>query len=121
MDKRRFPRARLTCKISASFADRLLVFDTHTENIGAGGIRTILEERLNDSTVVDLDLFLPGRELPLRCKGRVAWAKEIDPFGIRPRLFDTGIEFVGLDELNQQELKKTISEIIAQEKGPQDS
>ena len=54
IEKRLYPRVNIVCKISAIFADRLLVFNTHTENVGEGGIRVILEERLNLSTMVDI-------------------------------------------------------------------
>lgn len=113
-EKRVFPRARLICKISAAFADRLLVFNVHTENIGAGGMRAILEEKLNNLTEVDVELFLHYKELPIRCKGRIVWVKEVTPAGIRPRLFDTGIKFTDLSDHNKDELKKLVDAIISQ-------
>lgn len=114
IEKRQFPRAEVACKISVVFADRLLVFNTHTENIGVSGIKVILQEKLNVSTIVDIELFLLGKEIPIKCKGQVVWAKEMVPLEINPRLFETGIEFVQISEPNQEALKKFIDELLYQ-------
>jgi len=115
IEKRKFPRADITCKISTVFGERLLVFEVHTENIGEGGIRVILGEKLNIPTAVDLELFLENKEVPIRSKGEVVWAVEIKPEGIRPRLFDTGIKFTLIDDLNKETIKKVVNELILQE------
>ena len=116
IEKRKFPRVNITCKLSVVFADRLLVFNTHTENMSAAGIRVILQEKLNISTMVDIDLFLLGKEIPIRCKGRVVWANEITPVGIRHRLFDTGIEFIEINDYNREEIIKFVNDLLAQER-----
>jgi len=117
IEKRKFPRANVTCKISTNFGEKLLVFDSHTENIGEGGIRVILEENLNISTIVNVELFLLEKELPLRCKGKVVWAKEMKPEQIRPRLFDTGIKFIEINDYNKEEIGKLVNNLIVQGKG----
>jgi len=116
IEKRKFPRVNITCKISVTFADRLLVFNTHTENISAAGIRIILQEKLNISTMLDIELFLLGKEIPIRSKGRVVWADEITPVGIRHRLFDTGIEFIEINDYNREEIIKFVADLLAQER-----
>ena len=83
---------------------------------GEGGLRVILEEQLHISTDVEVELFLTDREMPLKCKGKVIWAKEIKPVGIRPRFFDTGIEFVELSDYNKDEIRKLVDRLLSEEK-----
>lgn len=114
MEKRKFPRAEVACKISTVFGERLLVFNAHTENIGEGGIRVILGEKLNISTIVEVDLFLLDKEIPIRCKGEVVWATEMKPEGISPRLFDTGIKFIEINDHNKENIRKVVLTLIEQ-------
>ena len=114
IEKREFPRVNVSCKISTVFGERLLVFNSHTENIGAGGINVIIEEKLAYSTVVDLKLFLLDREKPLKCKGRIVWVNEMKPTEINPRLFDTGIQFIEISNSDQEEIKKLVNTIFSQ-------
>jgi len=109
IEKRQFPRITLICKISVVFGERLLVFISHTENMGVGGIRVILGEKLHISTEVEVELFLPERENPLKCKGQIIWVKELNPTRIKPCLFDTGIKFVGMSSSEQELLKKIVN------------
>jgi hypothetical protein len=115
-EKRRFPRAQITCKISTVYGERLLVFNTHTENIGEGGIRVILEQRLNIPTSVDVDLFLSDREAPLKCRGEVVWAIEIKPQGVTPLLFDTGVKFIEINSVNKEAIRGVVQTLIRKEK-----
>lgn len=112
-EKRQFPRAVIPCKISTVFAERVLVLNSHTENIGVGGIKVILEEKLHVSTEVDLDLFLLDKEKPLKCKGKIVWVDEITPVEIRPRLFDTGIEFTQISDFDKQEVVKFVNTLLS--------
>jgi hypothetical protein len=114
---RKFYRANLICKISATFANRLLVFNSHTENIGEGGIMVILEEKLHVSTPVDVELFLSAREFPLKCKGEVIWVKERSPVGIKPFLINTGIKFIELTDLQKEDIRNLVSNVIQQTQG----
>ena len=113
IDKRRFPRANIPCKISTVFGERLLVFSSHTENIGGGGTMTILEEKLHISTVVDLKLLLPHREKSLKCTGQITWVTEMNPKETNPRLFNTGIEFMDVSDSDQDQIKKFVDTLIS--------
>ena len=109
IDKRQFPRADIPCKVSTIFGERLLVFNSHTENIGIGGIMTILEEKLHISTVVDLELLLLDRQKHLKCRGQVVWVKEIDPKQINPCLFETGIQFIDISDSDRIEIRRFVN------------
>ncbi len=114
-EKRKFPRADMICKISTVYAERTLVFEAHTENVGEGGIRVILPQRLNVPTVVELDLFLSEKEAPLRCKGEVVWANEIKPEGVKPRLYDTGIKFTEIIDQNKGSIRQLVRSLVSKE------
>ncbi len=114
IDKRQFPRANITCKISTVFGERILVFNSHTENIGVGGIMTILEEKLRISTVLNLELLLLSKELPLKCTGQVIWVKELNPPEIKPRLFNTGIQFLEIEDSDREEIKTFVNSISSE-------
>ena len=106
IERRQSPRADILCKISTIFGDRLLVFNSHSENAGVGGIMTILEEKLHISTIVDLELLLSGREKALKCKGQIVWVEEINPKQVSPCLFKTGIKFINMSDSDRAEMRK---------------
>lgn len=113
IEKRRFPRTNFICKISTVFAERLLIFNTHTENIGEMGVRVILKDKLRVSTQLDLEIYLPNKEKPIRCKGEIAWAEELKPAEKEPRLFDTGIKFLEISNSDKEDLKKLVDTLIS--------
>lgn len=116
-EKRESPRVNILCKISCIFGERLLVLDSHTENISVTGMRVILEERLSISTVVEIELFLLNMGKPLKCKGQIIWTTEINPIETKPRLFDTGIKFIEIDNSSQEEIKKFVTASISKMRG----
>lgn len=116
-ERRKFPRVVFPCKIVVGSPIRLLT--THTENIGGGGIRVILEEKLDIFTVVGLELFLE-REKPIKCRGRIKWVVEkVNPLERYPLLFDTGIEFVEISDCDREYVLKLINKIVSQNEGKQ--
>ena len=120
VEKRKFPRANVVCKISTIFAERVLVFNAHTENIGEGGIRVILDEKLHVPTDVALELFLEGRNCPIVCKGEITWVKNINPIEIGPPLYDTGISFQDIAIDDRKVIQDLVTGILARDKsGPQ--
>jgi len=114
IERRRFPRANVSCKISIVFGERLLVFTSHTENIGAGGIRVIIGAKLAYATVVDLELFLPDRGEPIKCKGQIVWTNEIKQAENNLPLFDMGIQFIEISNSDQEEIKNFVNTILSQ-------
>lgn len=115
-EKREFPRANMICKISVVFGERLLVFNVHTENIGEKGVRIILEHKLHPPTDVDLELFVSSREKSVKCKGQIAWVKEMVPKEIKTPLFDTGIRFIDIDASDREEIKSLIKDLLSKER-----
>ena len=114
-EKRKFSRAGIICKATAVFAERLLVFNSHTQNLSAGGIRVLLNEKLHVSTPVQLELFVCGGDSPVKCTGQVRWLREIEPLDREPRLIDTGLEFTQMEQSDREALGRLVNNAILQE------
>ena len=112
-ERRASCRLNIACKISMVFGDKRIELNGHTENLSTGGIMVITEENIMPSTVVDLEFFLWDKEKPIKCKGQVAWFNEICPKESKPRIFNTGIEFVDISDSDRDEIGKFIQYIIS--------
>lgn len=119
-EKRKFPRGNFFCKITAIFGERLLVFNSYTENISEGGVKVFLEEKLNISTVVDMELSLANDEEPIKCKGELIWVQEIPPDQTeKESLFDTGIKFIEINEQDKKKISQLVKNLITKEQNRQ--
>ena len=114
-ERRRFVRTKFPCEITIHGPQKHII-STHVENISAGGIRFILEERIGPSSMIDLDLYGITKE-PIVCKGRVNWAfTRKDPSNQNRILYDVGIEFCQIKEKDADEIKKLIVAIASSKK-----
>ncbi len=107
VERRNFVRVKIPCKITL-FQPQDLTLDCHTENISAGGIRVMIEERLGISSIIDLAIYVPGQE-PILCQGKIIWSfarktKE-SPASL---FFDTGIEFSAIEDKDIETIKELI-------------
>ena len=94
-ERRRFARVRLPCKITV-FIPQEHTITSHTENIGEGGIGVLINEQLDVSADVGLEIYLENQ--PISCKGRVVWTVEKECSSSSASSFDTGIEFCDIKE-----------------------
>jgi len=112
-ERRRFVRANFPCKITLSVPQKHVII-SHTENIGAGGVRVLIPEKLEVSTMVDLAIYIA--EEPIVCKGRIVWMVEIKtPFSQEPHLYDIGIEFYEIDVESQRFIQSFVETSVSQE------
>ena len=91
IERRRSPRAPLVVRIAYSTVDAL--FSEFTRNINEGGLFIETENPPPPDTRVALQFKLPGSDVPLQARGRVARvqaASEDGPAGM-------GVEFENLD------------------------
>jgi len=118
VERRIFPRADFPCKIKIISKKNILV--SHTENISKGGIRVILEEKLNYFEIVSLELFFKKDE-PIKCEGRIAWVIEkMNPLEGQPIMFDTGIAFKGLSGSDREYIKNLVDMILSIKSKPEE-
>jgi c-di-GMP-binding flagellar brake protein YcgR len=91
IEKRRFHRVRCPCKILIHDIPKHTIA-THTENISAGGARVITEEKIDNNSIVDIEIKL--KEDTIICKGKIVWVVDRhSPYKKGIIYHDTGIEF----------------------------
>ncbi len=110
-EKRNFIRANFPCKILIyTPSEHTLI--SHTENIGAGGVRVIIEESLDISSLVGLEIFLSGAQII--CKGRIVWV--VGKSGSKKaegNIWDTGIEFYEISDRDRKIIEKFVNTVIS--------
>jgi len=112
-EKRRFVRADFPCSITIHLPKKKTI-SSHTENIGAGGLRVIISARLEIGDMVGLEIYLDDK--PITCEGRVVWMIEkVNPISGKTIMYDIGIEFYKIDG-EDQNIIKTLVEAIAYDK-----
>ncbi len=112
IEKRRFVRANFPCKIIIFTPPEHTIL-THTENIGAGGIRVIIEEKIGVGEIVGLEIYLNETKNPISCKGRIVWVMEKQSLYRKNLLFfDTGIEFYEIKKENRETIKNLVEAIV---------
>jgi len=113
IDKRKFPRVRYKCLIRITDQGKQEVFDTSTENLGAGGICVILGKEYDLFKTAELDLCISDSEDTISCKGTIVWV-------IRRRSqnktdnyeFDVGIEFTEIGEKDRVKIASLVDDIL---------
>ena len=110
LEKRRFVRAKFPCKIIV-YPPCEHVIISHTEDISAGGVRVIISDNLDISSLVGLEIYL--KEKPIACKGRVVWVVEkANSASDKSSMFDTGIEFYEINEKDKETIGKLVETIV---------
>jgi c-di-GMP-binding flagellar brake protein YcgR len=96
LNRRRFLRADFPYTIHI-YSSGGKPISTYTDDISSGGVRVVTQERLNDSDIVDLKIYV-GENF-LRCKGKIAWVREkVNSVLDGVKFFNAGIEFVNLSK-----------------------
>jgi c-di-GMP-binding flagellar brake protein YcgR len=114
MEKRRFVRANVPCKIII-YVPQEHVIVTKTENIGAGGLRVLIPERLQPSSVSSLEFFLD--KAAITCRGRVVWIIENTLYSAgEKRAYDTGFEFCDISPRDVSIVSSFVDAIINKNK-----
>jgi len=110
VEKRRFVRAKFPCRITIHTPEKRAI-STNTEDIGAGGVRVILNEQLQMTLPLDLEVIVEGKFIA--CKGKVVWVviKKDDQ---NPR-YDTGIEFYEIAKRDKGIIDGVVNLILAKE------
>jgi len=111
-EKRRFVRAQVPCKITMYTPTEHIVA-TQTEDIGAGGVRVILNEELSIRSTVSIKIFFDTGDI--HSKGRVAWVHRRPPLAVsEPDSYDTGVEFYEIKEEDYTVISDFVERLIVQ-------
>ncbi|MFH1519930.1 MAG: PilZ domain-containing protein [Candidatus Omnitrophota bacterium] len=109
-ERRKFVRIKCPCEIVIP-GPKKHILPTYIENISAGGIRFIIEEKIKLSSTVELNLYGIDQN-PIICKGRVRWVfTKKDPCIQSRFLYDTGIEFSQIKKEDLDAIKNLVVEI----------
>lgn len=107
-ERRRFRRAKFPCEIYILTAP-LHVIKCRTENVGAGGVRVLIDENLPVSSLVGIKLYLSKK--PIECRGKVVWIvkKENDK---KESKFDIGLQFHQISPEDRQVVDIFVKSLI---------
>ncbi|MFA5158959.1 MAG: PilZ domain-containing protein [Candidatus Omnitrophota bacterium] len=108
-NKRKFPRLHLTCEVAIQLVGKQKAFTASTEDVGLGGVSVMLSEPLERFDRCKISLELKDGEPPVRCIGRSVWVIPIQDRKSAKKNFDTGLEFLDLDELSRKRLRAFIT------------
>ncbi len=108
-EKRRFVRAHFPCRVTVHTPEEHVI-NTHTENIGAGGLKLVIAEKLEVGVLVGLEIYLDSETIT--CQGRIVWVVEGKPIPDKPVFYDSGIEFYQIDENDQKVIAAFVGSIV---------
>lgn len=108
-NQRKFPRIHLNCNIGIVPADGARTITAKTENVGIGGVCVVLDEALERFQSCKLKLNLDGKQKKIECAAQVAWVVPTKKAKARKTHYDTGLEFVDIDD----NTKKMIETFLA--------
>jgi len=84
---------------------------TLSRNISGGGICLIAYEELVKSQLLDLEIYLPDNDEPVKAVGKVAWVNEfVIGDASKGKRFDAGIEFVKIKKEDLEKVNKCVFE-----------
>jgi len=113
IDKRKFPRINYRCLIRVSDRGREEVFETFTENVGAGGICVILGKEFDLFKMANLDLYFSEKEGPISCQGTIVWVIRRRPLNTKDtNEYDVGIEFTDISDKDKVRVASMVSDVL---------
>jgi hypothetical protein len=117
-ERRKYPRIELKCKITIVCEGEVLfgkpenyLFHTFTDNLSEAGVMVKLEKRLKSASIIQLHLFITEKA-PFNCKGSVAWTKKANPENTKPDIFETGIQFIELGDVEQKIIANLVKSFL---------
>ncbi len=108
-NKRKFPRLHLTCEVVVQPMGKQKAFTASTEDVGMGGVSVMLPEPLERFDRCKISLELKDGEPPVQCIGRSVWVIPSQDRKSAKKNFDTGFEFLDLDEFSRKRLRAFIT------------
>ncbi len=78
---------------------------TLSKNFSSSGINILIPQRLRETTLLELRIYLPSLPGPISAKGKIIHQKEIDYLERDKKVyFMTGIEFTQISSLDKNKL-----------------
>ena len=110
IDRRRFLRTKFPFTLHL-YPTGESPISAYAEDISTGGVKVTVHQKLEISSLVDLEVYVKLR--PIVCKGKVVWInKRESEFLEGETFFDIGMEFQGLKPEEEEAVKERLSKII---------
>jgi len=110
IDKRKFPRVKYRCKLRIAEKGKEEVFDTFTENIGAGGICVTLVKEFDLFKSAKLELSMSEGKV-ITCDGTIVWVIRRKGPDKEGNEYDIGIEFIDISDEDRQAIVRLVDEL----------
>lgn len=110
INRRKFPRATYPCRIVVKRKDHPDSISSETENIGIGGICTMLPKDLGIFAPVEIQLDLLDSHPAVECDGAIVWI--VEKKGNESKSFDTGVEFTNLKREDADRIDSIVEKIL---------
>ncbi len=119
-ERRNFVRANVPCKITIRNSQNQPSIGK-TENISAGGIRFIIEQKLSMDSIIDLEIS-EIKNSPIRCKVQIKWIFSRTPpkDALCSHLFDVGAEFYEISSDDLSSIKKFLGSTLTNKSNQKD-
>ncbi len=103
IEKRRIPR--LPLDVEVNYSGRAIA---RSKDISEGGICLISEEELIPEDYITLIFHLPPTDEQIKAYGKVMWSNKVSE-----HLFETGINFWDIDEMDLEKIKTYFIEDVS--------
>lgn len=105
-EKRKFFRSATNINTKCGVMSRLEpLISTYTENVSAGGLCLPIAKKVNERSVVELELNLPNDFIPIFAVGEIVWLKK----DTKKDTFRAGVEFKAIDDYDRNRIVNHIS------------
>lgn len=94
----------LPVELTRRGAEAAVVYAT---DLSVSGVRVQLAAALPVGEVVELRAMLPGEASPIAARGRVSWCEDPPPHA-RASLFEAGVRFERLAELDRERIARFV-------------
>ena len=111
VNRRIFPRVNYPCTVRLKSKVDADIFHTKTENIGCGGVCVMLPKDIGMFSPVDMEIDIKSKKEHriIKCGGSAVWVVGKKQMGKdKPSSYDTGIEFVDMNEEGGNRISKIV-------------
>ncbi len=107
-ERRRFVRIEIPLKMTVKSGDRL--DEVITKNISPIGLRFEIDRQLKESEQLDLSLYLPSTDKPIRLEAKVIWQSKTSLEDKAP--YDVGAEIIDIEDKNKNAFLKYLCDLL---------
>ena len=95
-------------KIFPSRKDKDTFILTSAKDIGCGGVRLRLQERLSAGDILQVSVMFPISDKPIDCKAKIVWIKRAKG----ENKYEAGLQFVDIDEAARKTIDGRVQAVL---------